>query len=155
SVVELGAQGARRHDVVLYEVDRGNLASLSVTVPPGLEVSEVATDEGLGVVPVVEGGRVTVHRRRQLTGTGYLVLTSELPAASAVALAMPRPDVEVRARYLAVASSVAAVAQPQPAEGWSQVDLDDLPPLLREALQVVDLAAAWRAIDVATGADGE
>ncbi len=143
TLYELRPEGARRHDVVLYEVSRGALASFTVELPPGLEAAEVATDEG-AAVPVVEGSRLTVHRRRQLSGTGYLVLSSHAAASASLPLAPPRPQVDVRARYLAVASSVAGEAQPQPQASWLQVDLDDLPPLLREGLQVVDLAAAWR-----------
>ena len=143
TLYELRPEGARRHDVVLYEVSRGSLASFTVELPPGLEAVEVATDEG-AAVPVVEGSRLTVHRRRQLTGTGYLVLSSHAAAAANLPLAPPRPQVDVRARYLAVASSVAGEARPQPQASWLQVDLEDLPPLLREGLEVVDLAAAWR-----------
>ena len=50
----------------------------------------------------------------------------------------------MRARYVALASSIAADAHPLPAASWSRIDLDDLPPNLREALGGVDLAAAWR-----------
>jgi hypothetical protein len=150
TLFELRPEGTRRHDVVLYDVDRGSLPSFAVELPPGLELGEVATDEGVAV-PVVEGGRLTVHRKRQLVGLGYLVLTSTGPSAASQPLAPPRPAVEVRARYLAVAASVAAEARPLPAASWSQVDLDDLPPLLREALQAVDLVAAWR--EVGAGAE--
>jgi hypothetical protein len=143
TLFELRPEGTRRHDVVLYEVARGALASFSVELPPDLEAGEVATDEG-AAVPVVEGSRLTVHRRRQLAGTGYLVLSSLAAPSPRLPLLPPRPQVEVRARYVAVASSVAGEARPQPAAGWLRVDLDDLPPLLREGLQVVDLAAAWR-----------
>lgn len=146
TLFELRPEGTRRHDVLLYDVERGGLATFSVDLPAGLEPGEVATDEGIAV-PVVEGNRLTVHRRRRLASTGYLVLTSTVADAAAQPLQPPRPanpDVEVRARFLAVASSVAGEARPQPAASWTQVDLDDLPPLLREALAVVDLAAAWR-----------
>jgi hypothetical protein len=54
------------------------------------------------------------------------------------------PETEVRARYLALASAVAADVRPLPQASWSRVDLDDLPPVLREALSSIDLAAAWR-----------
>jgi len=43
-----------------------------------------------------------------------------------------------------VASSVAAEVAPQPAVSWSRVDLSDLPKALGEALQTLDLSAAWR-----------
>ncbi len=47
--------------------------------------------------------------------------------------------VEVRARFLAVASTVAAEIGPRPAASFSQVDLTDLPALLGQALGAVDL----------------
>jgi hypothetical protein len=143
TLFELRPEGNRRHDVVLYDVDRGSMASFAVELPDGLELGEVATDEGIAV-PVVEDGHLTVYRRRQLHGSGYLVLTSNPGEVPALSLAAPRPEVEVRARYLAVASSVAGEARPLPAASWSQVDVEDLPALLREALQAVDLVAAWR-----------
>lgn len=149
TIFQLRPEGARRHDVVLYEVSRGGLGSFAVELPPGVEVEQAATDEG-PAVPVVESGRLTVHRHRQLRGTGYLVLTSTPeasgpgPGPAESPLQAARPETPVRARYLAVSSSIAAEAKPLPEASWSRVDLDDLPPVLREALQVIDLAAAWR-----------
>src|SRR5262249_4023315 len=49
-----------------------------------------------------------------------------------------------RARYLTLASAVAADVHPLPQASWVRVDVDDLPPILREALSSIDLAAAWR-----------
>ena len=152
TLVQLRPDGLRRHDVVFYEVARGGLGSFTVALPPGLEVEQAGTDEG-SAVPVVEGGRLTVHRQRRLQGAGYLVLTSAPAAlpAGGVPLAPPLPAFEggeagpeLRARYLAVASSVSATARPLPEAAWARVDLDDLPAALREALEVADLAAAWR-----------
>jgi hypothetical protein len=146
TIFQLRPEGARRHDVVLYEVTRGGLETLTVAVPPGIEVERAATDEG-EVAPVIEGGHLTVSRQRRLQGTGYLVLTST-PSAETLAgktvLSEMKPEVEVRARYLAFASSVAAEARALPEAGWSRVDLTDLPAMLGEALQTVDLVAAWR-----------
>lgn len=147
TLFQLRPEGPRRHDVVLYEVSRGSLPGFTVDLPPGVEVEQAGTDEG-AAVPTLESGRLTVHRHRQLKGTGYLVLTST-PAAgmmsegAALVPALPS-GIEVRARYLAVASSVAAEVRPQPEAAWSRVDLEDLPPSLSEALAVIDLAAAWR-----------
>jgi hypothetical protein len=152
TLFQLRPEGFRRHDVVLYEVSRGSLGRFTVDLPPGLDVEQVATDEG-DVVPVVEARRLTVERRRRLTGTGYLVLTSTprgegAPAAQTAPFRLPAvplsPAVEVRARYLALASSVAAAAAPAPAADWLRVDFDDLPPSLGQELQSLDLLAAWR-----------
>jgi hypothetical protein len=158
TIFQLRPEGPRRHDVVLYEVSRGSLPSFTVDLPPGVEVEQAGTDEG-PAVPSVENGRLTVHRHRQLQGTGYLVLTSTPPAdvltqGTELTAALPS-GVEVRARYLAVASSVAAEAHPLPETAWSRVDLEDLPASLSEALAVIDLAAAWRLADasVAHAAD--
>lgn len=150
TIFQLRPEGPRRHDVVLYEVSRGSLPSFSVDLPPGVEVEQAGTDEG-PAVPSVENGRLTVHRHRQLQGTGYLVLTSTPPAdvlteGTALAAALPA-GIDVRARYLAVASSIAAEARPLPETAWSRVDLEDLPASLSEALEVIDLAAAWRLSD--------
>jgi hypothetical protein len=147
TIFQLRPEGPRRHDVVLYEVSRGSLPSFTVDLPPGVEVEQVGTDEG-AAVPTLEAGRLTVHRHRQLKGTGYLVLTST-PAATMMnegALLVPAlpSGIDVRSRFLAVASSVAAEARPLPETAWARVDLEDLPPSLSEALAVIDLAAAWR-----------
>lgn len=147
TIFQLRPEGPRRHDVVLYEVSRGSLPGFTVDLPPGVEVEQVGTDEG-AAVPTVEAGRLTVHRHRQLKGTGYLILTST-PAATVMSdgtdLAPALPTgIDVRSRFLAVASSVAAEAKPLPETSWARVDLADLPPSLSEALEVIDLAAAWR-----------
>ncbi len=146
TLVQLLPDGPRRHDVVLYEISRGGLGSFTVDLPPGLAVEQAGTDEG-DVIPVMESRRLTINRRHQLRGTGYLVLTST-PAPGAEISLEPivpvMPETEVRARYLALASAVAADARPLPQASWSRVDLDDLPPVLREALSSIDLAAAWR-----------
>ncbi|MFY9825765.1 MAG: hypothetical protein WAM82_30605 [Thermoanaerobaculia bacterium] len=146
TLVQLLPDGPRRHDVVLYEISRGGLGSFTVDLPPGLVVEQAGTDEG-AVIPVVESRRLTINRRHQLRGTGYLVLTST-PAPGAEVSLEPivpvMPETEVRARYLALASAVAADVRPLPQASWSRVDVDDLPPALREALSSIDLAAAWR-----------
>ena len=75
TLIQLRPDGPRRHDVVIYEVSRGGLGSFTVDLPPGLAVETVGTDEG-EVVPAIESRRLTVQRRQQLRGVGYLVLTS-------------------------------------------------------------------------------
>jgi hypothetical protein len=154
TLIQLRPDGPRRHDVVIYEVSRGGLGSFTVDLPPGLAVETVGTDEG-EVVPAVESRRLTVQRRQQLRGVGYLVLTSTPASGTELTLdpVIPEGDPQaVRARYVALASSVAADARPLPEASWSRIDLDDLPPTLREALGGVDLAAAWRLSTPATGA---
>jgi hypothetical protein len=143
TLIQLRPDGPRRHDVVIYEVSRGGLGSFTVDLPPGLAVETVGTDEG-EVVPAIESRRLTVQRRQQLRGVGYLVLSSTPSQGAELPLEPIVPDGTVRARYVALSSSVAAVVNPLPAASWSRVDLDDLPPTLREALGGVDLAAAWR-----------
>jgi hypothetical protein len=153
TIVELRPDGPRRHDVVLYDVSRGALTDLAVELPAGLAVEQAASDEGM-VAPEAEeeGRRLTVHRRRRLQGAGFLVLTSTPAAGAALPLDAVRPGPPVRARYLALASTVAAAAQPLPAARWERVDLEDLPPTLGEALTALDLAAAWRLIGAEPGA---
>jgi Carboxypeptidase regulatory-like domain len=145
TILQLRPDGLRRHDVVLYEVRRGGLGHFTVELPPGLEIDQAGTDEGT-VVPVVETGRLTVHRQRQLQGAGYLVLTStpaSLPA-DGIPLDAVRPDTEIRSRYLALSSAVAADVRPLPEGSWTRVDTSDLPAVLSEALTALDLTAAWR-----------
>jgi len=141
TIVQLRPEGLRRHDIVLYEVKRGGLGRFTVTLPPGLEVEQAATDEG-AVEPVVENGRLTVHRRHQLQGVGYLVVSST--PAGEISLEALKPEPEVRARYLAVSLAVAADVHPLPAASWARVDTSDLPAMLSDALTALDLAAAWR-----------
>jgi hypothetical protein len=145
TILQLRPEGLRRHDVVLYEVRRGGLDRFSVELPPGLEIDQAGTDEG-SVVPVVDGGRLTVHRQRQLQGAGYLVLSSTLAALppAGLPLAAVRPEPEVRSRYLAISSAVAADVRPLPDGSWARVDVSDLPAVLSEALSALDLTAAWR-----------
>src|SRR6185295_7341014 len=81
----------------------------------------------------------------------YLVLTSTPAAGASFPLAPVLPETEVRARYLALSSSIAADARPLPENGWTRVDLDDLPPMFRDALSALDLSAAWRLTGVPTG----
>ncbi|MFL6197260.1 MAG: carboxypeptidase regulatory-like domain-containing protein [Thermoanaerobaculia bacterium] len=150
TLVQLRPDGPRRHDVVLYDVVRGGLGSFTVDLPEGLNVESVGTDEG-DVIPAVESRRLTVQRRKQLRGAGYLVLTSTPTAGPELNVEPVKPEVGVRARYLALSSAVAADARPLPADSWARVDLDDLPANLREALGGLDLAAAWRLTGVTTG----
>jgi hypothetical protein len=154
TLFQLRPDGFRRHDVVLYEVSRGGLGSLSVDLPADLAVEQVVTDESDegDVVPVVEARHLTVHRQRQLQGIGYLVLSSTPGPGTSLAASAVVPAIEARARYLAVASSVAADLRPMPATSWSRVDLSDLPPALGEALQTLDLTAAWRLVAASPGA---
>jgi hypothetical protein len=143
TLVQLRPDGPRRHDVVIYEVSRGGLGSFTVYLPPGLSVETVGTDEG-EVVPAIESRRLTVQRRQQLRGVGYLVVTSTPAPGAELPLDPVTPEGTVQARYVALASSIAADAHPLPAASWSRIDLDDLPPTLIDALGGVDLAAAWR-----------
>jgi len=148
TIFQLRPDGLKRHDIVLYEVRRGSLGRFSVELPPGLEIDQAGTDEGM-VVPVVESGHLTVYRQHQLRGIGYLVLTSTPPdlqtvSAAGLSLEAVKAEFPVRTRYLAVSLAVAADVHPLPATSWARVDTTDLPAVLSEALTALDLAAAWR-----------
>jgi len=159
TILQLRPEGLKRHDVVLHEVRRGGLDRYTVELPPGLEIDQAGTDEGT-VVPVVETGRLTVHRQRRLQGVGYLVLTSTPPSLPAEGISLEAvkpesgisslegrgegPGIEMRGRYLAISSAVAADVRPLPEGSWTRVDVSDLPAVLSEALTALDLAAAWR-----------
>jgi len=146
TIFQLRPEGLRRHDVLLYEVSRGKLSSFEITLPAGLDVEQVATDEGPSL-PLAEDGHLRIDRQRQLQGTGYLVVTSTPMAGDPLPFESIEPAVEVRARYLAVSSSTAARIAPSPATSFSQIDLDDLPSMLGQALGAIRLAAAWRLQD--------
>ena len=150
TLIQLRPDGPRRHDVIFYEISRGGLSSFTVDLPQGLAVETVGTDEG-EVVPTVESRRLTVQRRQQLRGVGYLVLTSTPTPGSELPLDPVVPEGTVRARYVALASSIAADVKPLPEASWARIDLDDLPPVLRDALNGIDLAAAWRLAGEAPG----
>ncbi|HKV09836.1 MAG TPA: carboxypeptidase-like regulatory domain-containing protein [Thermoanaerobaculia bacterium] len=143
TIFQLRPEGPRRHDVVLYEVSLGSVSTFTVDLPPGLDVEQAGTDEGT-VLPVQEGQSLTVHRRKRLEGTGYLILSSTPKSGETLSLAPVSPRSQPRARYLALSTSVAGAARPLPEASWTRVDLDDLPPMLREALAELDLSAAWR-----------
>lgn len=145
TLVSLRPEGARRHDVVLYEVARGAVGSFEVGVPVGWEVDRLGSDEG-ELPPVVDGERVVVQRATQLTGTGWLAMTGPSQGWGAVSLVPVEPGVEVRARYVAVAATVAAEVEPEPRGGWQRVDLEDLPEAVRVAADGMRLAAAWQSV---------
>lgn len=137
--------GVLRHDIVLFEVVRGEVDRFEVTLPPELVPELVATDEG-PALPVREGATWTVARERKLTGSGYVVFTSRpAPTAQPLAISDPVPAFPVRERFVGLASSVAVDARPEPSGSWTRVDLADLPPALAGDLAVTDLVAAWRA----------
>ncbi len=149
TLLQLLPDGPRRFDIVLYDVARGGLATMVVDLPQGVVPDSVISDEG-ETLPTVEGRHLRVERRQQLRGTGYLLVVST-PAAGAADRPVERlpigelePAVATRARYVVLASAVAAEAHPLPAASWSRVDLDDLPPTLRSAVGGLDLLAAWR-----------
>ncbi len=146
TVAALAADGLRRHEVVLYEVERGSLGTFELALPPTPAVTRVATDEG-DAVPRVAGGRLTVARRQRLAGTGHLALSfrpQPLPAGGSVALPPIEPEVPARERYLVVAASLAAEVEPLPAAAWEQVDLEDLSAELRDAIAALEPSSVWR-----------
>lgn len=151
TIVQLAADGVRRHDVVLYEVSRGLLPSFVVDLPEGLEIERTATDEGELAADAV-GRRLVVQRTQRLAGIGHLVMTSSAARTAALSLAPVLPEVEVRARYLAWAPAMAADATPEPTEAWTRVDLGDLPEAIRAASDGIKLSAAWLQAGQATGA---
>lgn len=143
SVFDFRPVGSRRHDVVLYEVARGGLSRLAVTLPSPARFNEIATDEGEAVASL-EDGRLSVERRSVLRSVGFVRLSSEVQLSDSLALDAVEPDVEPRAHYLVVASAVAATLTPLPSEDWERVDLDDLPSQLQDAVGQLDATAAWR-----------
>lgn len=146
TVLSLGGDGLRRHDVVLYEVARGGLDLLEAELPSGLTPERIATDEGEQPL-MVDGTHLVIARKQRLTSSGWLAVTSRLDAGAAPSIAGLTPAVPSRARYLTVATSVAAGIRPEPEAAWQRVDLADLPATLRDAASALGVAAAWRLAD--------
>lgn len=146
TLLEPGPDVLQRTDVVLYEVQRGALNEMALTLPMGFEPDPLATtDEGTASYDL-EANRLTVARQQRLTGRGHLLLTSRAlwPAGGALPLPTLEPAVEVRSRFLGVTASLAAEWSPLPSAAWTRVDREDLPPTLRDAVQGLALAAVWR-----------
>jgi len=143
TIVSLGVDGPRRHDVVLYEVSRGELGTMTVTLPQGLDPLRAATDEG-EAPPALDGRELRIERAKKLTSGGYLALTSPLPDGPSMALPPVLPGVRVRARYLVLSLAVASNVQPLPQAAWIPVDLSDVPASIPDALKESGLVAAWR-----------
>ncbi len=144
SIVTVRPEGVRRHEVVLYEVSRGSLPTLSVTLPEGFELDRLASDEG-ELPPFADSRTIVVQRTTQLVGTGYLVATSTAAPATHLSMDPVVPEVETRARYLALAATVAAEASPEPGATWQRVDIGDLPEMVSSAAGYLKLAAVWQA----------
>ncbi len=151
TLLDVRRDEVRRHELLVHEVQRGEMRVLSARVPPGLVPDVVATDEG-AATPIVEGNRYAVPRQKRLTQWGYLGLSARLPLADVVPLPAVEPEVPLRARYLAVASSRVADVKPQPADGWTRVDVSDLPGLVRAEAEALGIFAVWRE-KPAAGAD--
>src|SRR6185295_9158023 len=72
TIVSLGVEKLRRHDVVLYEVSRGQLTALTLALPQGIDPIRAATDEG-EVPPVLNERELRIERSTKLTADGYVV----------------------------------------------------------------------------------
>ncbi len=142
TLAELTALGTRRHDVVHYEVQRGELERLEVELPAGLVPQTIGTDEGEADV-LLKGDTLVVPRQQRLTKSGYLYLTAPMTTGD-LSLAPILPAVETRARYLVTVSSIAAESRPLPESGWMLVDLEDLPSALQPSIQAMKPTSVWR-----------
>ena len=142
TLAELGAEGSRRHDVVHYEVQRGELEEFQIALPASLAPQVVGTDEGESY-PSVEGGVLAISREQRLSDVGYLFVSGGLEAGD-LSLAPVRPEVEVRARYLVTLQAIAAEARPLPEDAWALVDLEDLPGALHASIRALKPTAVWR-----------
>ncbi len=149
TVVEPGADRLRRHEIVAYEVQRGELGTFELTLPPGLEVGSAASDEG-DVTPLVDAGRLRVERRERLTGAGHLAVSFRPLAISgdpSLPLAAVVPRITAGERFLVSVPSVAAEVRPLPEAAWRRADLSDLPAALTEAVTALRPNAVWRLAD--------
>lgn len=143
TVVSLGRDLTRRHDIVLYEVQRGEIGTMVLGLPQGVEPEDVVTDEG-PALQWLDGRTVRVERTKKLTGSGYLAVISQPGTREAISLEPLVPETKVRARYLAYASGIAASFAPDPAESWARADVTDLPEAVRQVAGALGIVAAWR-----------
>lgn len=158
--VEVDRSGVRRHDVLATEVLRGDLQGYRVTLPPGLDLEAVATDEGEVVPWIGDDGKLDVRREQRLAGHGYLALTSRRLAAETgdgsttrVDLTPVVAEIPQRTRYLVLLASAAADVVPQPQDQWLRVDQSDLPVPLHQDMEALRPASVWRAVDPAQGGE--
>lgn len=151
SVLEVAHGGARgagtvnRRDVVFHEVLRGELGTFVLTLPTGLDLDRIATDEG-EAFPIVDGPRLTVERRHRLSAKGHLILAYRPWPLSSAALPLAAPELPEppRARYLVTASAVAAKMRPMPESSWQRIDLEDLPEDLAAGIRGLRPNAVWK-----------
>jgi hypothetical protein len=143
TLVTAGRELVRRHDIVLFEVQRGELGTLQLTLPAGLEPEAVVTDEG-AAPPWFEGRTLRVERARKLTGAGYVAVLSQPASREAISLEPVLPETKLRAHYLAYASGIAAEFAPEPAASWSRADVSDLPEAVQQVASALGIVAAWR-----------
>jgi hypothetical protein len=152
TAVEVERSGIRRSDVVGFDVLRGALTTLRLTVPPAYSLERLQSDEGEVVTAPRVGdfpqGVLEIPRERRLKSQtrGHLTLTAaSLPLGPGeVPLTPVTPEVEVRARYLLLAASVATEAEPLPAAAWARVDPDDLGSALESLLPEATVIWQWR-----------
>ena len=119
TLVSLGRDVVRRHDIVLFEVQRGEIGTMVLTLPAGVEPDSVATDEG-PAMQWLDGRTLRIERTKKLTGAGFVAVVSQPAARDTIPLDPLVPETKVRARYLACASSIAADFAPEPAASWSR-----------------------------------
>ena len=159
TVIQLQREHWQRHDVAMFDVSRGSLDTMRLSLPEHLVVDQAVTDEG--PIPWLDPSLkdLELSRRRPLKsgdGAGYVSLVSPLSSAAeaggsrsvtTVDLRPVVPELRVRAHYLAITGSAPAEVQPAPADHWARVDADDLPSALGQALGAVDLVAVWRRVE--------
>ena len=138
--------GFSRHDIILFEVDRGHIRHFTLDTPPQMIVEQALTDEG-PVTPVLNKGKMKLARKKRLDSSGYAIISTGLEAQPEMLLQPITPDIPVRARYLAFSSVVPAEMRPLDESKWSRVDHDDLPNRLKVAASSLNLSSVWKLND--------
>jgi hypothetical protein len=167
--LDVGALGYARSDVVLYEITRGELPAVHLAVPQGLEVERAATSGGSALIldegdeGSDDGGsgarRLRIEPEQPLRGLAFVRLEQRPSVVEADSFEVPldavRPSIAPRARYLLLATEIAAELVPAADSGWQRVDATDLPPALAAALPGRPPVSVWRrgAADPANAGD--
>lgn len=143
--IEIGTTSVTQHDVVIYEVLRGELSRFEVRLPPGRQLDRAWIADG--EVEDHRASTIVATTEDPVVRTAALHLESTLPlsaTASGIPLAPVEPTVQVRTRYFVVTSAQPVDLRVSHPVAASPIDLLDPPAVLRKELERKPPLAGWR-----------